>query len=680
MVAELGHFLLILAFAVSILQATVPMIGAARGWTNWMRVATPAAMAQFLLVGLSFAALMHAFVTSDFSVKLVASHSHSLKPMIYKISATWGNHEGSMLLWILILALFGGMVAAFGRDLPLTLKSRTLAVQALIAAAFFAFILFTSNPFERLPNPPVDGRDLNPLLQDIGLAIHPPFLYVGYVGLSIAFSFAVAALIEGRVDAAWARWVRPWTLLAWVSLTIGIALGSYWAYYELGWGGWWFWDPVENASFMPWLVAAALLHSAIVVEKRSSLKAWTILLAILAFSLSLIGTFIVRSGVLTSVHAFATDPERGVFILAILLIAIVGSLTLFAWRAPAMRSEGVFQPVSREGALVLNNLLLAVACAVVFIGTLAPLVREFFDGAKISVGAPFFDLTFTPFMVMLFLALPLGALMPWKRADAGKVMTRLWWAAAGALAIGGIVWGLQTGTGLLAPVGLALATWLCLGVIVELWERAGFGRVPAGQAIGRLAGLPRADWGKSIAHAGLGLTVMGIAAVSAWEIEDIRLARPGDVIPLGPYEVRFDEVGRLPVGAAFDAVQCGTTGESRFKGGEPRNFSTEFGRFTLLRDGEPLRALCPEKRFYPVQQMPTSEAAIDPGLARDVYLVLGDQNAEGAWAVRSYYKPLANWIWLGSLIMAFGGVISLTDRRFRVGAAARRRSAVVPAE
>ena len=683
MIAELGHFLLILSFAVAVVQATVPMYGAARGWSNWMRVATPAALVQFLLVGLSFAALMHAFVTSDFSVRLVAAHSHSLKPMIYKISATWGNHEGSMLLWILILALFGGMVAAFGRDLPLTLKSRTLAVQAIIAAAFFAFILFTSNPFERLPNPPIDGNDLNPLLQDIGLAIHPPFLYIGYVGLSISFSFAVAALIEGRVDAAWARWVRPWTLLAWVSLTIGIALGSYWAYYELGWGGWWFWDPVENASFMPWLVAAALLHSAIVVEKRSSLKAWTILLAILAFSLSLIGTFIVRSGVLTSVHAFATDPERGVFILAILLIAIVGSLTLFAWRAPSMRSEGVFQPVSREGALVLNNLLLAVACAVVFIGTMAPLVREFFDGAKISVGAPFFDLTFTPFMVMLFLALPLGALLPWKRGDAAKVMSRLWWAAGAALAVGGIVWGIQTGTGLLAPIGLALAAWLCLGVIVELGERAGFGKVSTGKALGRLIGLPRADWGKAIAHAGLGLTVMGIAAVSAWEIEDIRLAEPGDVIPLGPYEVRFEGVERLPVGAPFDAVQCGVTGESSVKGGEPRNFSTEFGRFSLLSDGEVLRAMCPEKRFYPVQQMPTSEAAIDPGLTRDVYLVLGDQNAQGAWAVRSYYKPLANWIWIGSLIMAFGGIVSLTDRRFRVGAAARRRAAAkttVPAE
>ena len=495
----------------------------------------------------------------------------------------------------------------------------------------------------------------------------------------MAFSFAVAALIEGRVDAAWARWVRPWTLAAWVALTIGIALGSYWAYYELGWGGWWFWDPVENASFMPWLVAGALLHSAIVVEKRSALKAWTILLAILAFSLSLIGTFIVRSGVITSVHAFANDPERGVFILVILGVAIVGPLTLFAWRASAMRSEGVFQPVSREGALILNNLLLVVACAVVFTGTLAPLVREFVDGAKISVGAPFFDLTFTPFMVLLFLALPLGALMPWKRADAAKVMARLWWAAAGALALGGIVWGLQTGTALLAPVGLALAAWLILGVVVDLAERAGFGRVPLRAALGRLAGLPRADWGKALAHAGLGLSVMGIAAVTAWEVEDIRLARPGDVIPLGQYEVHFDGVERLPLGADFAAIACGRSVDSVLKGGEARNFETVFGRFRLLRDGRVVAHLCPEKRVYPVQSMPTTEAAIDTGLARDVYLVLGDQNAEGAWAVRSYLKPLAVWIWLGALVMGLGGLVSLTDRRFRIGAAARR-AAAVPAE
>ncbi|MEM7056507.1 MAG: heme lyase CcmF/NrfE family subunit [Pseudomonadota bacterium] len=657
MVSELGHFALILALVVAAVQMTIPLFGAARGWADWMRVASGAALIQFALVGLSFAALMHAFVVSDFSVRLVATHSNSLMPTVFKVSATWGNHEGSMLLWVLILAIFGATVAAFGRDLPLPLKARALAVQAMISVAFYLFILFTSNPFARLVDVPLDGAELNPLLQDIGLAIHPPFLYLGYVGLSMSFSFAVAALIEGRVDAAWARWVRPWTLAAWINLTIGIALGSYWAYYELGWGGWWFWDPVENASFMPWLVAAALLHSAIVVEKRSALKSWTILLAILAFSLSLIGTFIVRSGIITSVHAFATDPERGVFVLAILGIAIVGSLTLYAWRAPSLRSEGVFQPISREGALILNNLLLAVATAIVFTGTLAPLVREFFDGAKISVGAPFFDLTFTPFMVILCLALPLGALMPWKRGDAAKVMGRLWWAGALALALGGITLGLQSGTALLAPVGIALAAWLIFGSLAELIERAGFGRVAWTKALDRLGGLPRADWGKAVAHAGLGLTVMGIAAVSAWEIEDIRLANPGDQIPLGPYQISFQGVEQ----------------------GQGPNYSYQRGVFSVMKGGAEQFQLAPEKRFYPVTRTPTSEAAIDPGLTRDVYLVLGDRAASGAWAVRSYYKPLANWIWIGSLIMAFGGLISLTDRRYRVGAASRR-AAAVPAE
>ncbi len=660
MIAELGHFALTLAFAVALFQVVVPLVGAGRGWVDWMRAAMPAALMQFLLTGFAFAALMNAFVTLDFSVRIVAENSNSQIPVLYRVSGTWGNHEGSMLLWVLILTLFGAMVAAFGRNLPLGLKARALSVQAMIGAAFYAFILFTSNPFDRLIPAPLDGRDLNPLLQDIGLAIHPPFLYLGYVGLSMAFSFAVAALIEGRVDAAWARWVRPWTLAAWVALTIGIALGSYWAYYELGWGGWWFWDPVENASFMPWLVAGALLHSALVVEKRSALKAWTIFLAILAFSLSLIGTFIVRSGVLTSVHAFASDPTRGVFILAILTVAIVGSLTLFAWRAPAMRSEGLFQPVSREGGLILNNLLLAVAAAVVFTGTLAPLVREFFDGAKISVGAPFFDLAFTPFMVLLIVAMPLGSLLPWKRGDLGRVMARLWWAAAAALALGGVVWGLQTGDALLAPVGLALAAWLILGVFVEIGARIGLPRASPAVALGRLARLPRADWGKFLAHAGMGLSVMGIAAVTAWEIEDIRLAQPGDVIPLGGYEIRFDSVSE----------------------GQGPNYVYQRGHFTVTRDGEPVAVMEPEKRFYPVQGQPTTEAAIDSGLTRDLYLVLGDKQQEGdAWVVRSYLKPLVNWIWLGALAMGLGGLISLTDRRYRVGAAARRGAAApVPAE
>ncbi|MEM9784635.1 MAG: heme lyase CcmF/NrfE family subunit, partial [Pseudomonadota bacterium] len=482
--------------------------------------------------------------------------------------------------------------------------------------------------------------------------------------------------IEGRVDAAWARWVRPWTLLAWVTLTFGIALGSYWAYYELGWGGWWFWDPVENASFMPWLLAAALLHSAVVVEKRASLKTWTILLAILAFSFSLLGTFIVRSGVLTSVHAFATSPTKGLFILLIMMIAVVGSLTLFAWRAPAMRSEGVFQPVSREGALIYNNLLLAVSTGVVFVGTMAPLVREYIDGAKISVGAPFFDLVFTPFMVVLFLALPLGAMMSWKRADLGRVMSKLWWAGAASLALGGIIWGLQSGDALLAPVGLALAAWMVLGVVVELVERAGLPRAGLQGAATRLLRLPRAEWGKWIAHAGLAVMVAGIAAITAWEDERIQLARPGDVIEVGGFELRFDGVEELGFGAPFAVAGCGVGQDAWLKGDEGRNFDTQLGRFTLLRDGRLVDTMCAEKRAYPVAQTPTTEAAIDSTLLRDVYVVLGDRQrgGDGAWAVRAYVKPLAVWIWFGALIMGIGGIVSLTDQRYRVGAVKRVRA------
>ncbi|MFZ1727788.1 MAG: heme lyase CcmF/NrfE family subunit, partial [Albidovulum sp.] len=470
MIAELGHFTLILAFAIAALQAVIPMIGAQKDWRGWMAMAAPAATAQFLCLAFSFAALTHAFVTSDFSLRLVVLNSHTLKPMLYKVAGVWGNHEGSMLLWVLILAGFGASAAWFGAALPPKLKARVLSVQAMIGVAFLGFIIFTSNPFLRLAEPPFNGEDLNPLLQDPGLAFHPPFLYLGYVGLSMAFSFAVAALIEGRVDAAWARWVRPWTLAAWMFLTVGIALGSWWAYYELGWGGFWFWDPVENASFMPWLIATALLHSAIVVEKRESLKAWTILLAILAFEFSLTGTFIVRSGVLTSVHAFANDPARGVFILAILAVFIGGALTLYALRAGAMEAKGVFGLVSRESALVLNNVLLAVAAFVVFVGTLWPLVAELAFDRKLSVGAPFFNQAFTPFMVLLAIILPLGAIMPWKRARVGASFRPLIGALALAVALGALTFAVQTGRSVLAPVGVVLGVWLIGGVLAELWH------------------------------------------------------------------------------------------------------------------------------------------------------------------------------------------------------------------
>lgn len=653
MIAEFGHFALILAFAVSLYQTIVPMVGASRGWGPWMESARPAAVAQFGLVGLSFAALTVAFITSDFSLKLVYENSHTAKPMIYKISGVWGNHEGSMLLWVLILALFGAAAAVFGTNLPPALRARVLAVQASIAAAFYAFIIFTSNPFLRLASPPFDGRDLNPLLQDPGLAFHPPFLYLGYVGLSMAFSFAVAALIEGRVDAAWARWVRPWTLAAWMFLTIGIALGSWWAYYELGWGGFWFWDPVENASFMPWLLAAALLHSAIVVEKREALKSWTILLAIMAFGFSMIGTFIVRSGVITSVHSFASDPTRGIFILGILVLFTGGALTLYAARAPQMMAKGVFAPVSREGALVLNNVLLAVSAFVVFIGTMWPLIAEMLWDRKLSVGPPFFNQAFTPFMIALAVALPLGSILPWKRATLGRAIRPLWGALVLTGAVALLVWAVSTGRSAIAVIGAGLGAWLIFGAIAELIHRTG------GSGLMRLARLPRADWGKATAHAGLGVTFVGVALLTAWQVEDIRVARTGETFRVADYDITL---------ASVDEVQG-------------PNYISTTATMQVTRDGRAVAVLHPEKRVYPVQAMPTTEAAIDNGFFRDIYLVIGDEQAGGGWAVRTYIKPFANWIWAGSLLMALGGVISLTDRRYRVAAGARRSSAqAVPAE
>ena len=649
MITELGHFALILAFGVAIIQATVPLIGAQKGWTGWMALAEPAAKAQFVLTAMSFGALMWAFVTSDFSLRLVVLNSHSAKPLIYKISGTWGNHEGSMLLWVLIVAFFGALAAWFGGNLPPRLRARVLAVQSAIAVAFFAFILFTSNPFLRLAVPPFDGQDLNPLLQDPGLAFHPPFLYLGYVGLSMSFSFAVAALIEGRIDAAWGRWVRPWTLAAWIFLTIGIALGSWWAYYELGWGGFWFWDPVENASFMPWLLAAALLHSAIVVEKRESLKSWTILLAILAFGFSLIGTFIVRSGLLTSVHAFANDPERGVFVLAILGVFMGGALILFSFRAQAMEARGVFALVSRESALLVNNLLLAVACFVVFVGTMWPLVAEMFFDRKLSVGPPFFNAAFTPFMVLLGLVLPVGSAMPWKRARIWRSMRPLIPAAILAVALGGLLYAMQSGRSLLGPLGLALGAWVIMGALLDLGKRTGrSGGLSA--RFGRLSRLPRADWGKATAHAGLGVTMAGVAGLTAWMEDDIRVAAPGAPFEVAGYTLTLNDV--------------------REERGP--NYLTTIADVTLAKDGAELATLAPEKRFYPVAQMPTTEAAIHQTFARDVYVVIGDAQGDAGWTVRTYIKPLTVWIWIGCGLMALGGLLSLSDRRFRVAAGADR--------
>ena len=656
MIVELGHFTLLLALLVAVLQMVLPLVGAQRGWVSWMAIGTPAAFAQAVLLTFSFCALTYAFVTSDFSVRLVALNSHTLKPMLYKVTGVWGNHEGSMLLWCLILALFGALVALFGGNLPDKLKARVLAVQASIGVAFLGFLIFTSNPFLRLVSPPMNGQDLNPLLQDPGLAFHPPFLYVGYVGLSMSFSFAVAALIEGRVDAAWGRWVRPWTLLAWLNLTIGIALGSWWAYYELGWGGFWFWDPVENASFMPWLISAALLHSAIVVEKREALKSWTILLAILAFGFSLIGAFIVRSGVLTSVHAFANDPERGVYLLGITGVFMGGALSLYAARASEMQAKGVFSTVSRESALVLNNVLLAVSTFVVFIGTIWPLIAEMAFDRKVSVGPPFFDAAFTPFMVLLALLLPIGSILPWKRANLERSLKPLRLALLVAFGLFAIVWTVQTGRTLLAPMGALLASWLVVGAAADLWLRTGRGGV--GEKLGRAWRLPRADWGRVVAHMGFGVTIFGIAALLAWEIEDVRTARIGETFQVGAYEVTLLDVREV----------------------EGPNYLSTMADIQMTR-GNTSAVLSPESRFYPVAGMPTTEAAISNGVLRDLYVVIGDEQADGSWAVRVFIKPFANWIWAGAIIMSFGGLLSLTDRRFRVApGAAKARNKAVPAE
>ena len=661
MIAEIGQYALALAFAVAVVQGILPVAGAHRGRADWMAVARPAAFVQALFVLSAFFALMAAYVTSDFSVANVAANSHTLKPLIYKISGVWGNHEGSMLLWISILALYGLAVAEFGGALPPSLRARVLGVQGLIGAAFLAFVLFTSNPFLRLDPAPLEGEGLNPVLQDPGLAFHPPFLYLGYVGFSMAFSFAVAALLEGRVDPAWARWVRPWTLAAWCALTVGIAMGSWWAYYELGWGGWWFWDPVENASFIPWLVGTALLHSAIVVEKRDALKSWTVLLAILAFSASLLGTFLVRSGVLTSVHAFATDPARGVFILLLLVVVIGGSLSLYAVRAPALRGGGLFAPVSREGALVLNNLLLATAAAVVTTGTLYPLVLDALGGGKVSVGAPFFNATFVPLMVPTLVACAVGAMLAWKRGDLAGVLGRLKFAFAGAAALALATLFLADARAAGGAGGMALAAWLVVGSAVQLAERIELFRGPLGDSARRLRMLPRSAIGMALAHGALGIMVAGITASSAWQIERIQLMRPGEAIAIGGYRVSFDGVAPI----------------------RGPNYEGERGAFVVTRDGSPVTRLAAEKRRYPAERSATTEAAIHGTVLGDLYVVLGDRAESGAWSTRIYFNPLVAWIWGGAVLMAAGGFISLTDRRLRIGAprrAARREKAAAAAE
>ena len=648
MITELGHFALILALFVSVIQSTVPMIGAARRHVGWMAVGQACALTGFALTALAMLALMHAYVVSDFTVINVIQNSHTDKPLLYKITGVWGNHEGSMLLWVFMLSLCSGAVAFFSDNLPPALRARVLAVQGMIAVGFLLFILLTSNPFLRTFPPAPDGRGLNPVLQDPGLAFHPPFLYLGYVGFSVAFAFAVAALIEGRVDAAWARWVRPWTLASWCALTVGIAMGSWWAYYTLGWGGWWFWDPVENASFMPWLAGTALIHSSIVVEKRDTLKSWTVLLAIVTFSLSLVGTFLVRSGVLTSVHAFATDPERGTFILLLLIVAIGGSLTLYAIRAPALKGGGLFAPISREGAVVLNNLLLSCGCATVFLGTLYPLFLDAMDGPKLSVGFPFFNRTFAPMMVPMVIAVGVGPMLAWKRGDLLGALQRLWVAyIATALTIL-VAWYVTYGGPVLAVLGLGLSAWLASAVLTEYAERIRLFRIPLADSFRRAIHLPRSTYGMSIAHFGLAVSVAGFAA-SAFDKEAIEVLKPGGIIAIAGYELTLERVDKI----------------------QGPNYTADDAVIRVTRDGKFLTTMHPERRFFPLQKQTTGETAIRTNLVSDLYVALGESDTAGDWTVRVYWKPLVPWIWIGAIIMAFGGLVSLSDRRWRVGAAAR---------
>jgi cytochrome c-type biogenesis protein CcmF len=649
MIPELGHFALIVALCIALVQGVLPLVGAARGNLAWMNVARPAAQGQFVFVAIAFACLAYSFVNNDFSVLNVATNSNSSLPWYYRLAATWGSHEGSLLLWALMLGVWMVAVTLFSRHLPMEMVARILGVMALISIGFLLFMLFTSNPFERLLPAAPDGRDLNPLLQDPGMVIHPPMLYMGYVGFSVAFSFAIAALLGGKLDATWARWSRPWTTMAWVFLTIGIALGSWWAYYELGWGGWWFWDPVENASFMPWLVGTALMHSLAVTEKRGGFKIWTVLLAILAFSLSLLGTFLVRSGVLTSVHAFATDPERGVFILAFLVLVIGASLLLFAWRAPKVGLGGSFELVSRESALLANNVLLVVAAASVMLGTLYPLFIDALGLGKISVGPPYFEAVFLPLMAPAIFLMGIGPLAKWKQAQLPELATRLRWAFALALATSLV---LPLTLGRWTPMisfGLLLALWVAFSGFVNLRQRVQ--QLGAATSIPRrLGSLPRGYYGMLLAHLGIGVFIVGVTMVKGYEVEkDVRM-QPGDTVEIGGHSFRLDGFEQSR-GANYDATR---------------------GLFTVTRNGKFVGTMHPEKRMYHVQQMPMTEAAIDTGVTRDLYVSLGEPVGGDAWVVRLYFKPFVDWIWGGAFLMALGGLLAISDRRYRLARRAER--------
>ena len=625
----------------ALVQACLPLLGAARSNRLWTEIAPSAAQAQFVFLATAFGALVYGFIENDFSILYVASHSNQALPLYYRISATWGAHEGSMLLWALILSGWALAVSLFSQGLPPVFKARVLGVMGLISFGILLFILSTSNPFERLLPMPADGHDLNPLLQDFGMTIHPPMLYMGYVGLAVAFSFAIAALLGGGLDAAWSRWSRPWTLIAWIFLTFGIVLGSWWAYYELGWGGWWFWDPVENASFMPWLMATALLHSLAVTEKRGAFKAWTVLLAIFAFSLSLLGTFLVRSGVLTSVHAFASDPARGLFILIFLFVVVGGSLLLYGLRAPILRDSVRYELLSKESLLLANNVLLVTAAASILLGTLYPLVLDALKLGKISVGSPYFARVFSPLMALILLLAGLGGLVPWRQVKLGPIAIRLSKLLPFvAITVGAaIALGIRT-RDFQALMGIGLATWLLGTQGLALHQRIRH----RGSLYQGLRSVSRSFYGMTLAHLGLSIFIVGVVVSNGYSEEKIVRLKPGDVSEIGPYQLRLKSI---------DPV-------------DGPNFKAEEGHFEILDEGEILGTLAPQKRIYRVQQNPMTEAAIDPGLFRDLYVALGEPMDASAWSVRAYYKPLIRWIWLGGLMMMAGGLLSVLDRRYRI--------------
>jgi len=648
MLPEIGNFALILALAIAAVQLVFPIYGAARGNIAMMSIARPAAIAQFFFVAISFGCLVTIFITHDFSVVYAVSHSNSQLPLLYRISAVWGGHEGSMLLWMLMLTGWGMAVAIFSRKLPLDMVARVLGVMGFLSIGFFWFVLETSNPFERLIPAMADGRDLNPLLQDFGLAIHPPMLYMGYVGFSVAFAFAIAALLSGKMDATWARWSRPWTTVAWMFLTFGIALGSWWAYYELGWGGWWFWDPVENASFMPWLVGTALVHSLAVTEKRGSFKNWTVLLAIFTFSLSLLGTFLVRSGVLTSVHSFASDPERGLFILIYLGVVVGGSLLLYTWRAPSVGLGGKFSLVSRETFLLTNNVLLVVAAGAVLLGTLYPLLLDALNMGKISVGPPYFNMVFVPVMTPLIFFMGIGPLSRWKKASVPDLATKLKYAGAVSVVTAIITPFMMGEWSFLVSLGVLMAAWIIASIFVGIRNRIVM-RSKAGVSVGTLS---RSFYGMQLAHLGVAIFIIGVTFVNGYEEEKDVSMNIGDTVSVGDYVFRFD-------------------GVSSVKG---PNYESQMGRVTVLRDDVEIRVMNPEKRFYTVQQQVMTEAAIDTGLFRDLYVSLGEPLGNtGGWSVRVYEKPFVDWIWGGCVLMGLGGLFAITDKRYRI--ASRRKKA-----